>query len=105
MMFNGSYDIMYRISFVTDRTLELYSSSGPMATCLPVRLRMRHLSSAFSVDLELTMINSNVIILSVILGPSFRFLVSIHISMSQYSQSSQVVVSSHSADQPIDDGR
>jgi hypothetical protein len=98
MMFNGSYDIMYRISFVTD-------TNEPVATCLPVRLRMRHLSSAFSVDLELTMINSNVIILSVILGPSFRFLVSIHISMSQYSQLSQVVVSSHLADQPIDDGR
>ena len=44
-----------------------------MATCLPVRLRMRHLSSAFSVDLELTTVNFNVI-----LGPSFRFLVSIH---------------------------
>ena len=71
--FNGSYDIII-ISFVTD-------TNEPVAT-YSVRLRIRHLSPAFSVDLELTMINSNVI-----LSPSFRFLVStlfihlIHVSI------------------------
>jgi hypothetical protein len=69
---------------VTDRALDLYDTSVPMATYLPVRLQIMHLSSAFSVDIKLTMINFNVI-----LGPNFRFLVStlfihmIHVSSSQ----------------------